>query len=778
MNLKKTLQALALAVCVLCSTGAMAQEAYAVYSHLDLKLTFRYDDQRSSFSETTFDLNTGSDSPAWLDAGIYDDVTLVEFDPSFTDARPTTTYAWFIYMSGLRDIKGLKYLNTTDVANMSYMFYGCEKLKEIDVRAFNTANVTTMYGMFYGCSSLSGLDLDNFNTANVTNMGGMFRNCSSLKGLDLSSFDTRKVTKMSYMFYQCENLMTIFVGDGWNTDAVTVSNSMFEGCTSLAGIQGTAYDAGHTDMEFAHLDQGSGNPGYLSYPNDESPVAYVVNSSSDNTLTFYYDNRSIFRPGTIYELNTGTEDPAWINDDHVERVVFDPSFAGARPTTTYKWFYKLYSLLSVTGLDYLNTADVTNMSKMFYSTWRVENLDVSHFNTANVTDMSSMFYDCENLKALDLSHFNTANVTDMNHMFYFCTGLENLDLGGFNTEKVTDMSYMFADCQRVDCFDLNSFNTSNVTNMSHMFDACRYTSSIDVSHLNTANVTDMSAMFNDCFNLTSLDVSSFNTAKVTTMNSMFDDCLVLTSLDLSSFNTAKVTDMTNMFCYCKALENLNVTSFNTANVTNMDNMFAYCRSLPSIDVSSFNTYNVTSFMFMFNDCSALTTLDLSNFNTENATRMFAMFSSCSALTSLDLSSFTTPNLNDADRIFEGCVNLTTIYAGADWDFPTHYQYSNMFMGCESLVGGMGTTYDPDHTGKEYARIDGGEARPGYFTEKPASLRGDVNGDGSVNVSDATSLIGILLNEGVAPACADMNGDGIVNVSDATELINYLLSIHR
>ena len=32
--------------------------------------------------------------------------------------------------------------------------------------------------MFFGCSSLKELNLNNFNTNNVTNMKGMFRGCS------------------------------------------------------------------------------------------------------------------------------------------------------------------------------------------------------------------------------------------------------------------------------------------------------------------------------------------------------------------------------------------------------------------------------------------------------------------------------------------------------------------------------------------------------------------------------------------------------------------------
>ena len=98
----------------------------------------------------------------------------------------------------------------------------------------------------------------------------------------------------------------------------------------------------------------------------------------------------------------------------------------------------------------------------------------------------------------------------------------------------------------------------------------------------------------------------------------------------------------------------------------------------------------------------------------------------------------------------------------------------MFYRCNSLVGGQGTTYDPNHIDKAYAHIDGGPDNPGYFTKKPD--RGDVNSDGSVDISDVTALIDLLLGGGtISNPVADCNQDSSVNISDVTALIDYLLS---
>jgi hypothetical protein len=62
----------------------------------------------------------------------------------------------------------------------------------------------------------------------------------------------------------------------------------------------------------------------------------------------------------------------------------------------------------------------------------------------------------------------------------------------------------------------------------------------------------------------------------------------------------------------------------------------------------------------------------------------------------------------------------------------------------------------------------------------ARERGDVNGDGKINIDDVTALISYLLSQdpsGVDVDAADCNVDGTVNISDVTELISYLLSNH-
>ena len=96
---------------------------------------------------------------------------------------------------------------------------------------------------------------------------------------------------------------------------------------------------------------------------------------NNGTLTFYYDTERNTREGTTYDLNDDIKvvendgyedyaDPGWLKASFTA-VVFDPSFADARPTSTYRWFSGRIGLTSITGLTYLNTSEVTVMSFMF-----------------------------------------------------------------------------------------------------------------------------------------------------------------------------------------------------------------------------------------------------------------------------------------------------------------------------------------------------------------------------------------------------------------------------
>ena len=271
------------------------------------------------------------------------------------------------------------------------------------------------------------------------------------------------------------------------------------------------------------------------------------------------------------------------NIKNIKNVIFEESFNTYTPTSLKEFFRDCTGLNEITGLKYLNTAEVTDMSYMFWNCRNLSSLDLTNFNTTKVENMFGMFYDCENLSSLVISNFNTANVTDMSNMFYLCKNLSSLDIPNFNTANVTDMSYMFDTCQKLTELNLSNFKTEKVKNMRYMFSYCNKLKKLNLSNFNTANVTNMTCMFINCKELSSLDISNFNTAKVKDMSSMFKNCQVLSSLDLSNFNTTKVTDMSGMFSGCSMLQTIYVSDdFVVTGITNdsyKKDLFTGCEAL-------------------------------------------------------------------------------------------------------------------------------------------------------------------------------------------------------
>ena len=470
------------------------------------------------------------------------------------------------------------------------------------------------------------------------------------------------------------------------------------------------------------------------------------------TLTFYYDNLRSTRTMT-YDLGEFNYDnlPGWKNAG-ITKVTFDASFANARPTRTTYWFYGCSNLTSVTGIENLNTSNVTHMGLMFYGCSKLTSLDVSNFNTENVTGMASMFYGCSQLTSLDVSNFNTENVTSMAYMFDGCSQLTSLDVSNFNTAKVTNMVFMFFDCSALTTIYCSA-SWSVASSSTSMFSGCTslvsQTSGLsydenktDATYANpiTGYFTDVSyAVFTGSNNTltfycdnqrNSRPGTSYNLNHGETVPDWISDgnsSLIQHAVFDSSFDHARPVYTTAWFAGLTTLQDITgLEHLHTDEVIYMRSMFQGASGLTSLDLSTFNTGKVTNMANMFYGCTGLTSLDISSFNTENVTTMSYMFRNCSSLTSLDLSSFNTKKVASMDFMFSGCSALTTIIAGDDWSTSAVVLSGSMFMSCPNLTGRNGTKFDSSHTDAEYARFDNAPTSPGYLSDINSFYTGDVS----------------------------------------------------
>ena len=87
-------------------------------------------------------------------------------------------------------------------------------------------------------------------------------------------------------------------------------------------------------------------------------------------------------------------------------------------------------------------------------------------------------------------------------------------------------------------------------------------------------------------------------------------------------------------------------------------------------------------------------------------------------------------------------------------------------------------YGADESGHRYQQPVFGELDPHHFTVHISFIRGDVNNDGLVNLTDVTVLVNYLMNEDASLInidAADCSQDGQVSITDVTVLINYLMN---
>ena len=354
------------------------------------------------YSGYTWDAGIGS-----LNTAFQQHLTQIIIDPGVIANQ--NSGGLFSHLYNLKTIQGLENLDTSQVTDMSSMFYWCQSLTNLDVSHFDTSQVTDMYYMFGHCYSLTNLDLNHFDTSHVTNMSEMFLNCYSLINLDVSHFDTSQVTNMSEMFLNCYSLINLDVSH-FNTSQVTDMSEMFEGCKKL------------TNLDVSHFD---------------------TSQVTDMSLMFEgCDN--------LTSLDVSNFDTSQVND-----------ISGI--------FCFCYNLTNL-DVSHWDTSQVTDMSTMFLDCQSLTSLDVSHFDTSQVTHMRGIFSGCKKLTNLDVSHFDISQVKDMAGMFDDCESLTNLDVSHFDTSQVTNMSWMFSDCKNLTSLDLSSFDTSQLTNKFIDFD--------------------------------------------------------------------------------------------------------------------------------------------------------------------------------------------------------------------------------------------------------------------------------------------------------------------
>ncbi len=374
-----------------------------------------------------------------------------------------------------------------------------------------------------------------------------------------------------------------------------------------------------------------------------------------------------------------------------------------------------------------DTSHVTNMYCMFRGNFCCDSI-LMNFDTSHVENMSRMFSYCrDNLTKLDLSGFDMSNVTDASEMFYVCCNLITIyaDSNWNVKPETTDCTEMFSYCTK-----LTGGNGTRYSSHHTDGEYARIDGVADAPGYLTRKKTYNTVSFDEETGVLTLhglvnkeEVRDFmcNPCKVRSIvceegTVLPEDCSglfafepMLDPIEYGPLDNGSWSGV-DFFCSYEGEDcTIDLSNADSGHVTNMSGMFR--GNITNINFGEFDTSHVTDMSFMFADCPVLKTLDLSTFDTGNVVNMEKMFCSdgSSYIVWYDGSDYPCCGLESV---------LETIHVGNGWNVnPEATDCTNMFKNCKKLVGGNGTAYSWEHTGGDYAHIDGGMQNPGYLTYK-------------------------------------------------------------
>ena len=630
--------------------------------------------------------------------------------------------------SGIKEIKGLENINTSNVISMMGMFQCCAELEYIDVSNFDTSKVTNMSWMFDCCSNLTNLNVSKFDTSKVTDMSMMFYACGRLTNLDVNNFNTSKVTNMKTMFGSCYSLKTLQLSNKFVIPASNNTN-MFTNTTNLTSIilvDSTPLAGQFTSIK-AQLD---GKTFYV--PSKSAETAYETSWAADFTadriqpiLELVGDENVTIDVGATYtDAGYTVAGLTTADAQYYTPYGYKVTKTGEVITSTvgvYQIKYEItrtYNNAGVAQTDTLMNVTRNVIVKGSIATSMITEWTIPSANTTIKLPVQSHGGNSLNITVDwgDGSAVQTVTTNFPTHT-YTTAGTYDITVSGtcpawgymgsgrvsttLNSDYYTYTQYLtkvkqfgelnaqyygFSQCTNLTSVKGATTNsTSNVTTMANMFYSCQRLKELDLTNFDTSKVTDMNHMLFKA-GVQEIDLSSFNTSSVTNMSAMFGQCGFLTKVNLSSFNTSKVTNMTEMFIDCSDLTNLDLSKFKTSKVTYMNEMFSNCTSLKSLKVSAlnFNTVNVINMRRMFYNCSSLTEIPVAKFNTSKVTNFDEMFARCSSLKTLNLSNFVVSNYfegDDSNSMLNGCTSLRSIQISSTFKVPM----SKMFLNTPNLT---------------------------------------------------------------------------------------------
>ncbi len=209
----------------------------------DIEEIFANDNSITSISAIT---NWNTSNITTMRGAFKWNTTLTTIDLSNWDtSKVTNMSAMFVGDTSVTSIN-ISGWDTSSVVDMNSMFNvgesyaGNGQLTEIiGLGDLDTSNVTDMTCMFYGAGQMTHYDIANWDVSKVQSFNHMFTDNSKLESLDLSRWNVSSLKTIVNMFDDNYKLTTIGDVSHWNTVSLIDASGWLNGATSFVGINGT-----------------------------------------------------------------------------------------------------------------------------------------------------------------------------------------------------------------------------------------------------------------------------------------------------------------------------------------------------------------------------------------------------------------------------------------------------------------------------------------------------------------------------------------------------------
>ncbi len=462
------------------------------------------------------------------------------------------------------------------------------------------------------------------------------------------------------------------------------------------------------------------------------------------------------------------------------------------------------------NLTTLNVTGCTALQKL---------LGLKNYNLSTVTGLAN----CTALTYLSLSNCaltDMSAVSGMNNLtnlYLDNNRLTTLDVHGksqlqyltvYNNPYLTDLR----------CYNckLNYLDVSDCPALQEL--RCYYNANM-TTLMGLAECTAMTYL--DCEDCQISDLSALNTLtniqKVYARNNKLTSFAIYNKGSLATLRVSGNTTLTTLTCYRNALTSLNVTGctglkelrcYENANLTAITGLadctaitYLDCEDCQISDLSAVGSMNNIQKLYARNN--KLTSFavtgksDLTYLRVSGNQLLTSLQCYENALTSLDftncpaLTNVSCANNNLTSLTVTGCTSLKEFFCNRNRISGT--AMTNLVNSLPTRTASDPGTFRVLSNANENNVITAAQiavARSKYWNPKmwngstwvdlAASLRGDVTGDGTIDINDVTRLIDVVLGksvtyDAVAADCNTATGNGSVDINDVTALINYVLS---